>query len=398
MNRSFLKHFKEIKFEHINKKYFKHNLKNDFHLIVIPLEKKNNFMLELRKWNVIKTFSISWENKEYCKRVFDKTFTKNIIVFLVEDPKPKYEAINNVYSKIFINKKNKELNEKICNNFKNFYITSNPKEFIEKFLLIFGFNSLKFSDINELKLIKLKPLNIPLGTLGWKSFNEFIFFANISCDWIVLRNFEFLPLNFFSNDKDIDILCRDKENFISKLNLKKRSWGISSYQTNIENKKIPVDLRFIGDGYFDKLWQDNILKNKIYQNQLVPRPSNLDYFYSLIYHCKLQKRQVKNIYSDRLYQLNKKLSIKNFNKSFIFDDVITSILLSKFLNKYKYVITEPIDINVKINKRFYKIIKNFENNIFIPQPPLLIRFILLLPFPLREFIVKIKDNVKSKIK
>ena len=33
MNRALIKIFKDIKYEPINKKYFKHNLKNDFHLI-----------------------------------------------------------------------------------------------------------------------------------------------------------------------------------------------------------------------------------------------------------------------------------------------------------------------------------------------------------------------------
>ena len=33
MNRSLIKNFKEIKYEPINKKYFNHNLQNDFHLI-----------------------------------------------------------------------------------------------------------------------------------------------------------------------------------------------------------------------------------------------------------------------------------------------------------------------------------------------------------------------------
>ncbi len=397
MKRSLITSFKRIKFEPINKKYFKHNLKNDFHLITLPLEKKNNFMIEQKKWSVIKTFTLNWENKEYFNRVFEKNFSNKLILFLVIDPTPKYESTNYHYSEIFINKKSKELKENISNKFENFHITRNPKEFFEKFLLIFGFNSLKFLDEDQKKAVKLKPLNTPLGTFGWKSFNEFIFFANISCDWIILRNFEFLPLNFFKNDKDIDILCRNKENFILKLNLKKRSWGISSYQTNIADNTIPVDLRFIGDGYYDKLWQNNILKNKIYQNQLVPRPCNLDYFYSLIYHCKLQKRQVKDIYSDRLDKLKRKLIIENLNKSFIFNDSITSQLLSKFLNKNKYSITQPIDINVKINKSFFKIIRNFIDYNIVPQPPILIRLILLLPFPLWKFIVKIKNNIKGKL-
>ena len=397
MNRSLIGNINEIKYEPINKKYFIHNLENDFHLIAIPIEKKNKFIIELKKWNVLKTLTLNWKNLEY-NRVFDMKFTESLIIYLVKDAKPKYEAISNNYSEIFINKKSKELQKKIKNDFENFYISRNPTEFIEKFLLIFGFNSLKFLGINEQKLFQLKTLNTPLGTFGWKSFNEFIIFANISCDWIVLRNFEYLPLNFFNNDKDIDILCRDKTNFIKKLNLKKRSWGISSYKTNIEDKVIPVDLRFMGDGYFDKLWQNNILKNKIYQNQLIPRPCNLDYFYSLIYHSKLQKNEVKNIYIQRLFQLKNKLGMQSLSNLFIFNDLITSKLLSEFLNKNTYIITKPIDINVKINKRFYKVIKFFIDENIKPKLPIFTRIRILLPLALRRLIVKIKDNIKVKLK
>ncbi|ABM72604.1 Hypothetical protein P9515_13971 [Prochlorococcus marinus str. MIT 9515] len=393
MNSNLIKNFKKIKYEPLNKNYFNHNLHNDFHLIAMPVENKNKLIIEQRKWNIIKSFTIDWQNLEHHKRVFEITFAKNLILYLVKDPKPKYEADNKNYSEIFVNKKSKEFQEKYKSNFKNFYITSNPRDFIEKFLLIFGFNALKFLDIKEQKLVKLKPLNKPLGTFGWKSFKEFILFANISCDWIVLRNFEFLPLNFFNNDKDIDILCRDKENFANKLNLKKRSWGISSYQTIIEDKIIPVDLRFIGDEYLDKLWQSNILKNKIYQSNLIPRPCDLDYFYSLIYHCKLQKREVKNIYLQRLYKLKNKLEMNNLNNSFISNDSITSKLLSEFLNKNKYTITKPFDINVKINKRFYKIIKILIEKSIPPKLPIFTRLRILLPIPLKSFIVKIKDKI-----
>ena len=234
-----------------------------------------------------------------------------------------------------------------------------------------------------------------MGYLGWKDFNEFISFANISCDWIVLRNFEFL-LQIFQKMIKILISYRDKKHFIQKSN-RQRS-RISAYQANIGKKLIPVDLRFIGDGYYDKLWENNMLENKIFQKNLVPRPCNLDYFYSLIYHSKLQKESVKKIYSARLDNLKLILGINNLKNSFIYNDLITSKLLSDFMNFNKYKIGKPLDNNLEFNNDFHKKLSQLQEINTISNPPLSIKLMLILPKPLRELLVKTKKNLSSFLK
>ena len=390
MSKTLIQNFGEIQFQEINKSTFKHNLKNDFHLIAIPYQKQNILTKEINKWKVIKSFTLNYRKLEYSEIVFDNIFPEKILFYLVKDTQPKYKLLNKNYSKKNINIKSEIIKNKLGKSLKNIFITKNPAEFIEKYSLIFGIRALKYLE-NDLKGIdRLKPLNKPLGCLGWKNFNEFISFANISCDWIVLRNFEFLPLNFSKNDKDIDILCRDKKSFIRKLNLSKRSWGISSYQANIGKKLIPIDLRFIGDGYFDKLWEHNMLNNKIFENNLVPRPCNIDYFYSLIYHSKLQKSKVKKIYSKRLDNLKLILEISNLKNSFIYNDSITSKLLSDFMNFNKYIISKPLDISIEFNKDFYKKLKRMLEIITNPHTPIQVKLVLKIPIPLRKFLFKIK--------
>lgn len=46
---------------------------------------------------------------------------------------------------------------------------------------------------------------------SWRNFQEFITVANKESNWLVLRNFEYLPDNFFGNDKDVDVLCENLE-------------------------------------------------------------------------------------------------------------------------------------------------------------------------------------------
>lgn len=166
---------------------------------------------------------------------------------------------------------------------------------------------------------------------NWKSFDDFIEVANKNCNWLVLRNFEYLPNNFFENDKDVDILCEDITKFVKIMKLRKRSWGIGSYETIIENKIVPFDVRFLGDGYYDKLWQYKMLKNKIYTTDNVPRMSDEDYFYSLIYHSKIQKLEVKEIYKKRFYDLSIQLNINGYKTASILDDKYIADLLSKLI-------------------------------------------------------------------
>jgi len=398
MKFNIIENIENIKFEPINQKYFSHNLLNDFHFIAINGEEENIIFKEIINWEIIKIFPLNWENNKFYKRVFNKEFSKKIMLYMIKDPKPVYENNYSIYSSKFINKKFKEISNNISYDARSFYMTSNPREFLEKFLMIFGFKSLKLLDIDNLKLIKLKPLSEPIGTLGWESFSEFISFANISCNWIVIRNFEFLPFNFFENDKDIDILCSNQDIFIDKLNLKKRSWGISAYQVKIEGKEVPVDLRFLGDGYFDKLWEYNLLENKIYQNQLVPRPNDCDYFYTLIYHCKLQKEIIKKNYYEILNNLSIKLDLEHLHKSFINDDFKSSEILANFLNINKYNISKPIDKNVKFNQKFYIKLIKYIKKISIPEPPLIIRLLILIPLPLRKILIKLKNFLKVFVK
>ena len=70
----------------------------------------------------------------------------------------------------------------------------------------------------------------------WSSFSEFINTANLHCNWLVLRNHEYLPNDFFENDKDVDMLCEDLEHFVKTMGLTKRSYGVAAYQALIEGK------------------------------------------------------------------------------------------------------------------------------------------------------------------
>ena len=109
----------------------------------------------------------------------------------------------------------------------------------------------------------------------------------------------------------------------------------------VNNYNIPLDIRFIGDKYFDPLWASDMLKRKEF-NSLIPIPSKFDYFFSLLYHVKLQKINVKNVYIKRLDNFANEINIQNLPQNFVLDDSICADLLNGFLssNNYRYTYTD----------------------------------------------------------
>jgi hypothetical protein len=188
-----------------------------------------------------------------------------------------------------------------------------------------------------------------LGAEGWKDFEEFITVADVCADWLVLRNFEYLPNEFFENDKDVDVLCRDIDVFSQTMNCTKRSWGIAAYETVIDKRVVPIDIRFVGDGYYDTVWESAMLDDRVLHRDIVPRMGDVDYFYSLLYHAKIQKQKVKEVYVTRLDALAKRIALSDYAEEDVYDDKVTASVIEAFLLSNSYAVSRPIDREVPYN-------------------------------------------------
>lgn len=144
-------------------------------------------------------------------------------------------------------------------------------------------------------------------------FNELpdIFETIADLDYVILRNHEeFEDMNFLSSHPDIDILCRDRNAIVCRLDLRprRRKDDEIHYYVKVARKKVAVDLRCVGDGYLDARWEDQILQSKVqYKNFYVMNES--DYFYSLLYHVVVQKHTVAEDYLKRLKEMSLTLSV-----------------------------------------------------------------------------------------
>ena len=115
-----------------------------------------------------------------------------------------------------------------------------------------------------------------------------------------------------SEKEDIDILVNDyflfkrisdchsyknkNLNFISNSGdpFDDGGFKVSNY-IKINDKVVKLDVRYVGDGYFDTNWQKNILNNrKYYKGFYVPNKEN--FIYAIIYHIVYHKGYIdKNI-------------------------------------------------------------------------------------------------------
>lgn len=161
--------------------------------------------------------------------------------------------------------------------------------------------------------------------------------------WIVMRNFETMP-NEINIDEhlDVDVLVNDY--YLIKRILDGTSATNKTYEDGkgrilnyviIDNKQVLFDFRHVGDNYYDKTLQQDMLKTRIKHPNGFYIPNNKYHLYSLIYHAVIHKKKISETY------------LNVFKKYKLKDDEINRKNLIKKLdifmknNGYKYVKPEP---------------------------------------------------------
>lgn len=167
-------------------------------------------------------------------------------------------------------------------------------------------------------------------------------------DYVVLRNFEEFENGKFQlpGHADIDILTNQREKIVHALGAFPRCnyWDGIHYTIQIGDMTSDLDIRTIGDGYYDKTWERDILVRKIEGPCGCFRPSPADYYYSLVYHAILQKENTPEDYLIRLSKLGSCIGIAAETE----DEHLEA--LYKYMMNYKYCITEPFDLWVKLRR------------------------------------------------
>lgn len=181
----------------------------------------------------------------------------------------------------------------------------------------------------------------------WESISQmFAALHAAECQYIVLRNYEELDDDHFyrSGHADIDFLVADSKSFAEVIKAYPRfeiDDGIH-YKVNITGSEVVLDVRTIGDDYYDHRWEAEMLAKRYLRDQKFYVMDDLDYYYSLAYHAILQKKTLADDYCLRLNTMAADLGVHAF------DETGHLAALETFMRKHGYYYTYPLDIWVPL--------------------------------------------------
>ncbi len=375
---------------------------NDLHLFIIwskARSKEKEIISELnRNFQVVECFEVFWTGAKIddnFHRIYDVAPTggeagkrkevgdEAFIVIVLKDLNPQYQYRFDASGRLKI------VNSKVVDKKKLFrqwaggsymiHSTDNLKEFFNNAILLFGKDkTLQF--IEQAPSNKQAPSLLHsnlIGSNGWGSHEELFDSLNLTTEYVVLRGAENIESAVKKLSGDIDILCSNIGEFTAVANARNIWNSKNFFHVTIAGKEVLFDIRYINDNYFDRLWQINIIKNRVLDKGGIYIPRVDDYFFSHLYHSFIHKPYFLDKHIIRLSELSREIGIENFENNE--DNVIH--LLRGYLLSNGYHATIPKDEQVYLNIRFLSKLKKVN----------------LISLYLRVFNVKLKNVPKRTL-
>lgn len=375
-----VKHYSEIVFKERGAG-FQHNLEGDFGCFALweaakPLLSKIRDLLS-KRFQILLESEVEWSTEYFhsnASRLYEtpiyddlphdqqpsphasKIGGRRFSVFVVSDVDPKYTFAMSVSGDIELCNLNivrtkYEIREWIFKHSGARYgvhSTNNVREFFTQVPLLLG------ADLFERLLVGV-PLKRPgvlvrdlEGAGGWKSYEDLFRVLNLTNNYMVLRNFSGLP--HVNEDEDIDLLTDNYQRMASTLGGDQVRGMPYKCCINIGGASVPVDIRFIGDKYYDAAWEKDMLSTKSFVNGVyVPRSDH--YFFSLLFHCKVQKQSVKEKYVGMLSDVAGRFGFDWFSPDALADDDKIIDILRGYFCAHGYHYARPLDPGVYENVR-----------------------------------------------
>jgi len=185
------------------------------------------------------------------------------------------------------------------------------------------------------------------GALGWDSWEQLFACIDRCTKYVVLRNFETLE-NVTKEHGDVDLLVENYDCAKTIIAAEKVYNKINRvlYTTTVDNERVEIDLRSIGDGYYASEWENDILLNRYYIEKKVYVPQRDNYRYSLLYHALVHKPMLGDDYKTKLMFEFGSCERKQLES-----------LLENYMLRKGYSYSMPKDKSVYIHPNYYKQIK-----------------------------------------
>ena len=372
---------KNFKYQNIHYIYnyvdcnFETEYSTDLHIVIIWSKariKQKEIIEELNNnFKIIDCMEISWSHDnidDNFHRIYDVAPTGGIagkrnevgdgsfIVVIIEDLNPQYQYRFDASGRFKIVNSNivdkKNLFRKWVGGSYMVHSTDSLKEFFNNSILLFGYdNTFKILENNKWNNQISKVSRDLVGADGWDSIEQLFEILNLTTQYVVLRGVYNIEENVKNLTGDIDILCSNIGEFTASANAKNIWNSKNFYHVNIAGQNVLFDIRYVGDDYFDKEWQKNIIRNRIRTSNNIYIPEIDDYFFSHLYHAHIHKPYFYEKYIERLDELSTKIGIDDFKDNYRKNDYVLK-LLRGFLLVNNYEFTIPKDEQVYLNIKF----------------------------------------------
>jgi hypothetical protein len=185
--------------------------------------------------------------------------------------------------------------------------TETPEEALRDTYMLFGMTPERYLEAHGSRwdgsVFSLER-DLP-GARGWDSLHHVFDALSTLVPYVVLRNFENLPSDHVvGSHDDIDLLVEEYHETVHTLNarpmhgLVPRAGG--RFFVNVSGSRVVFDIRYVGDNYFDRTWQRDVLARRDQTHTGVFVPCERDYFETLAYHALVHKRELTEDYAHRL--------------------------------------------------------------------------------------------------
>ena len=234
------------------------------------------------------------------------------------------------------------------------HATNTPGETRHDLSLLFGMDAEKYFK-DGLGHVDAGPVEQDIaGADGWSSLEELFYVLNNTIEYVVMRNFECLPHQYtMASHGDIDLLV-DNYNEAAFITNASRVFRMKYRVLNrirIGQEDVLFDFRHVGDQYYDESWEKDILARRLHASGGFYIPESADYFYSLLYHAAVHKREIAHDYRHRLIDLAEESGIGGVSPDMFDHDERIKKFLGTYLKTNGYSFTEPLDFSVYYNEK-----------------------------------------------
>lgn len=232
----------------------------------------------------------------------------------------------------------------------------------------------------------------------WENIEQLFDAMNNALDYCVLRNTEDINKEFSpAIHGDIDILVKNQKDAIRIMCAAKvhtESYRVC-YKVLVADKETFFDIRYVGDGYYPKKWEDDILRSreKIKQDGIeLYVMSSTQQYYTLLYHVYLQKQSVAMDYPQKLAEYASRVNLEYAN-----DIKVVTAQLGAYMSQNQYKYEFPCDLAVGINWKNIRILCEHVGREFLFVRALYICMELTQRNRIKRRIRKLKGKIKKKL-